>query len=446
MLNFEIKERIPNALGRAGIIKTAHGDIETPAFIPVGTKATVKALTPEQVREYVGAQAFLANTYHLYLQPGMDIMRASGGLRKFMNWPGPTFTDSGGFQAFSLGNVSGKRKSKFGVVDETISNGGQANTYSSWTRPLVPPLRRDSGLVLGLGLLTSAYEMSKRSKYSPDQEENDITNSMAKIDDAGVTFKSVIDGSTHHFSPEKSIDIQVAIGADIIFVLDECAPPDADREYQMRALERTAMWAEHSLEYWKKIKRADPNNYQSLFGIVQGGRYGDLRRLSSETIGKMDFDGFGIGGTFDRGDVSKAVNVVCRELPEDKPRHLLGIGELEDMILAIENGIDTFDCVAPTRIARNGSAYVREGRINMLNSGYREDFSPIDENCGCYTCRNYSRAYISHLFRAKEMLGATLLSIHNLHFVVDFVAKARRAIVEGDFSHFKDVFLKSIHS
>lgn len=353
MFKFSIAAKSGRA--RAAVIETPHGIIETPAFIPVGTKATVKALTPEQVRDAADAQAVLANTYHLYLEPGQEIVRKAGGLGKFMNWTGPTFTDSGGFQAFSLGP------------------GG-----------------------------------------------------LAKVDDDGVTFKSVIDGSTHRFTPESSIDIQHALGADIIFVLDD-----------IDSVERTRGWAERCLARHKATKTG-----QALFGIVQGGRYEDLRKESARQIGAMDFDGFGIGGTFEKADMATAVGWVSDELPEDKPRHLLGIGEPEDIILGIENGADTFDCVAPTRLGRNGSAYIRAAdggfdRINLLNAQFVTDFSPLDPACGCYTCKNYTRAYVAHLFRAKEMLAATLASIHNLYFLINLAREARQAILNGSFENFK---------
>lgn len=401
MLKFSVNARSNKA--RAGVIETLHGRIETPAFIPVGTKATVKALMPEHVRDDVGAQAVLANTYHLYLQPGAEIVRAAGGLGKFMNWSGPTFTDSGGFQAFSLqGGLKEGRSSKF-------SNAQLSNVQEEEISPL--PL--------------------------------------AKVDDDGVTFKSVIDGSTHRFTPESSIDIQHALGADIIFVLDECAQIGASYEYQKRAVERTSRWAERCLKHHKSNK-----SDSALFGIVQGAKFEDLRRASAKAIGAMTvdglgFDGFGIGGTFEKADMATAVGWVCDELPENKPRHLLGIGEPEDLILGIENGADTFDCVAPTRLGRNGSAYVNisahvrgDSRINLLNAEFMTDFSPLDPSCGCYTCKNYTRAYVAHLFRAKEMLAATLTSIHNLYFLVSLAKEARQAIIEGKFEEFKKGHIK----
>ncbi|MFA6404907.1 MAG: tRNA guanosine(34) transglycosylase Tgt [Candidatus Paceibacterota bacterium] len=414
MLKFTIKSRIKHGLGRAGIIETDHGTIETPAFIPVATKATIKSLTPEMVKDEIGAQAILANTYHLYLQPGEEIIGKSGGLGKFMNWKGPSFTDSGGFQAFSLGPAFGK----------------------------------------GIGKLST-------STHERELVRNDTDNTIqAKINDDGVRFKSIIDGSEHYFTPEKSIEIQHAIGADIIFAFDECAEPNAPYEYQRLAMERTHAWARRCLaEHGSEGRPAfgGVGLGQSIFGIVQGGRHEDLRRESARVIGSMEenglsFDGFGIGGSFDKSDIGTAVSWVCSELGEEKPRHLLGIGsEVADLILGIENGIDTFDCVAPTRMARNGAAYTSmsevapptsKNRINLTNAKFTNDFSPIDPQCNCYTCKNYTRAYISHLLRAKEMLAATLISIHNLYSLVNLVKNAREAILEGRWDEFKKIHVK----
>lgn len=410
-MKFKIESKIPNGRGRAGVIETPHGNIPTPAFIPVGTKATVKSLTPEQVRDYVGADAVLANTYHLYLQPGNEILKKAGGLGKFMSWDLPTFTDSGGFQAFSLGSGMSKKGGKIasGVQDQVSESSAD--------------YRGDKGVDIGV---TSDVQL-------------------AKIDDNGVEFKSIIDGSKHTFTPERSIEIQHDIGADIIFAFDECISPHESFDRQKMAVERTAEWAKRCLDYHKRCRGVTSVSGPALFGIVQGGRYEELRKLSAKTIGSMDFDGFGIGGSFDKDDIGTAVGWVADELPENKPRHLLGIGDPADLILGIENGMDTFDCVAPTRIARNGAAYCRGGRgvtsarntINLLNAPFVSDFSPIDPDCNCYTCKNYSRAYIAHLFRAKEMLAATLTSIHNLYFVVNLVKRARKAIIDGKWEEFK---------
>ena len=410
-MKFTIQAKVLNSLARAGMIETEHGIIETPAFIPVGTKATVKAVTMDEVRHKVGADAVLANTYHLYLQPGDEIIKKAGGLGKFMNWSGPTFTDSGGFQAFSLGTVKGRGKKIVGENDQVSMTDDQLNRNSE-----------DDGSM------------------------------MAKIDDDGVTFKSVIDGSEHRFTPERSIQIQHNIGADLIFAFDECATPGADYDYQKKAVERTRLWAERCL-----IEHKKHDDKIALLGIVQGGRHEDLRRQSAKDIGKMkltdgtSFDGFGIGGSFDKDDIGTAVKWVNEELPENKPRHLLGIGEPIDLILGVANGVDTFDCVAPTRLARTGAAYIyptsgdnstdKKTRINLLNAQFKDDFGPLDSTCECDTCKNYSRAYIAHLFRAKEMLGATLLSVHNLYFLVNLVKKLRQAIVDGNFEEVKGKLL-----
>jgi len=390
-INFKIEKKLENGLGRAGIISTPHGEIQTPAFVVVGTKATVKALSPEQVKD-LGAQVTLANTYHLYLQPGDELVAKSGGLHKFMNWKGPMMTDSGGFQAFSLGAAFGKKISKL------------------------------------------------KSEASADTAENEEP-ALAKITEDGVVFKSHIDGSEHFFTPEKSMEIQHNLGADIIFAFDECTSPTADYDYQKEAMERTHRWAKRSLEAHLANKEA--SDKQGLFGIVQGGRFEDLRKESAQIIGAMDFAGFGIGGSFDKEDIDKAVGLVCSILPEEKPRHLLGIGEIEDLFAGIENGIDTFDCVLPTRMARNGTVQTKAGKLNLFNAQFKEDFTPLEEGCACYTCRHYTRAYIAHLFRAKEMMAATLASIHNLYFFVNLVKEIRQSILEDKFQEFKNEVLSN---
>lgn len=408
MLKFTIDAKLPNGRGRAGRIETPHGVIHTPAFIPVGTKATVKSLTPEHVKS-LGADAVLANTYHLYLQPGPELLKKAGGIGKFMNWHGPTFTDSGGFQAFSLGAAFNKTASKIG------DRGG-----------------RDSKPKMTLG-------REEDAERAPQE-------ALARVTEDGVEFKSVLDGSTHFFTPEKSMEVQHDIGADLIFAFDECTSPHVSYEYQREAMERTHRWAERSLARHKELNAAriegssSTSTSISLLGIVQGGRHEDLRKESARVIGGTDFDGFGIGGSFDKEDIGTAVGWVVDELPEGKPRHLLGIGsEVVDLVMGIENGVDTFDCVAPTRIARNGTVYssASASTINLMNASYRNDFTPIDPECGCYACAHYTKAYIAHLFRAKEMLAATLASIHNLYFVVDLVKRARQAIIDGRWEEFK---------
>jgi queuine tRNA-ribosyltransferase len=404
-MKFTIEKKLSGKLGRAGKIETPHGTINTPAFIVVGTKATVKALTPEQVKD-LGAQAVLANTYHLYLEPGEKMVKAGGGLHKIMNWSGPTFTDSGGFQAFSLGVAFGTTISK---LSKPQSNGFEEREKQS---------------------------ESVRSEGMPP---------LAKITEDGVMFKSYRDGGEHFFSPEKSIEIQNNIGADIIFAFDECTSPTAEKQYQKEAMERTHRWAARSLARHQELQTESLKSADSkpiaLFGVVQGGRFEDLRKESAQTIGGMDFDGFGIGGSFDKEDIGTAVSWVNEELPEGKPRHLLGIGEPEDFFLAIENGCDTFDCVAPTRQARNGTLYTKAGKIHIDNTKYREHFAPIEADCTCYTCRHYTLAYVAYLARTKELLAHTLTSIHNLHFIVHLVEDIRQSILNDTFDEFKNKFL-----
>lgn len=386
---FKILKKSKDSLARAGEIITPHGTIQTPAFVVVGTKATAKALIPEMLKD-IGVQAVLANTYHLYLQPGDEIIASSGGFGKFMNWDGPTMTDSGGFQAFSLGEALGKNISKIAREDD--------NDIIVNPKPAV-----------GQG--------------------GELKNlKLASIDENGVTFKSHIDGSEHYLTPEKSMEIQWNLGADIIFAFDECTSPVAPYEYQREAMERTHRWAKRSLARHSEL---DLEEKQALFGIVQGGRFQDLREESAKTLAGMDFDGYGIGGSFNKEDMDTAVGWVNKILPENKPRHLLGIGEPEDIKKAIEQGCDLFDCVVPTRNARNGRLYTKDGYINVLNSSFRNDFTSIESGCECYTCRNYTKAYLAHLFRAKELLANTLASIHNLYFIVHFMEDIRKKILDS---------------
>jgi queuine tRNA-ribosyltransferase len=403
-MKFSILKHLPGTLGRVGEIETPHGKIQTPAFITVGTKATVKALTPEMVKD-LGAQATLENTYHLYLQPGDEIVRDGGGVAKFMNWDGPTFTDSGGFQVFSLGAAFGKGVSKVATGD-------------------------------------IAKEGDGRDKKQQAQNHG----ALAKIDEEGVTFKSHIDGSLHRFTPERSMEIQHNLGADITFAFDECTSPIDPIEYQKEALSRTHRWAERSLAHHKKLGvSAATGMHQALYGIVQGGKYRELREESARVLGAMDFDGYGIGGSFTKEDIGTAVAWVNATLPENKPRHLLGIGEPIDLFLGCENGVDTFDCVAPTRMGRNGGAYTRHGRINLHNARFVHDFGPLESGCACYTCKHYSRAYIAHLFRAEEMLAATLVSVHNLYFITHLVDRIRECMGNGEYEAFKLDFLSEYY-
>lgn len=373
---------------RAGILETANGVIKTPAFVVVGTKATVKALTAEQIRS-LDAQVVLANTYHLYLQPGADIVTAAGGFGKFMDWHGPTMTDSGGFQAFSLGAAFGSNVSKVATGDEI-------------------------------------------------EDTSQTVGQLATVTDDGVEFKSHIDGSKHLFTPESSMEIQWKLGADMIFAFDECTSPTAPYDYQKKSLDRTLAWAKRSLARHEAL---DTEKKQALFGVVQGGRFQDLREEAARTIGALAFDGFGIGGSFTKDDIGSAVGWVNALLPEEKPRHLLGIGEPRDLFEAVEVGCDLFDCIAPTRMGRHGTLHTKDGRMNIRNAQFTNDFSPIERDCTCYTCAHHTRAYLSHLFRADEMTAATLASIHNLHFILRLVEKMRETILDGTFAEFKKEFI-----
>lgn len=397
-LRFEIIKEDPHSRARAGVIHTPHGSIETPAFVAVGTKGTVKSLTPESLRNYVGSQVVLANTYHLFLEPGSDIVKDAGGIHRFAHWDMPTMTDSGGFQVFSLGAAYGKGISKFGKED------------------------------------VSPEEDCVPSDILPNVYSKEVAESHGRlcvIDEDGVTFTSHHDGSLHRFTPERSIEIQHAIGADIMFAFDECTAPHASYEYQKEALQRTHAWAKRSLLAHKYDIEA--LRRQALFGVVQGGRFPDLRKESAEALSRMDFDGFGIGGSFSKEDLGESLKIVTVTLPKEKPRHLLGIGEPRDITEGVLQGCDTFDCVQPTRMARHGSIYERKGEVllktNLKRSEYRADFSKPDASCDCYVCQNYTKAYLAHLFHAKEMLAAHLASIHNLYTVVKHTEGLRNNIL-----------------
>ncbi len=364
MFQFHITSK--NNRARAGVFATPHGEIQTPVFAPVGTQATVKALTPEQLKD-IDASLVLSNTYHLYLRPGDELVRDMGGLHKFMQWPRSMLTDSGGFQVFSL----------------------------SQTR---------------------------------------------KIDDDGVTFKSHIDGSTHRFTPEKSIAIQENLGADIIMAFDECSNPN-DHAYSKLAMERTHRWAERSLE-------AQTRTDQALFGIIQGGVQADLRSASARFISSLDTPGIAIGGLSvgeTKEEMHETLDIVTPLLPENKPRYLMGVGTPEDLIDGVARGIDIFDCVLPTRLARHHSAFSPEGRLNLMNAAFARDGRPVDETCDCYTCRTFTRAYIRHLIVAKELLAGTLLSIHNLRALIRLVTDIRSAILSGTFESRVEDWLAQWH-
>lgn len=390
--------KAPNSRARAGVIHTPHGDIQTPAFIAVGTKASIKGITPAQYSE-LGIQSLIANTYHLYLSPGEKLVEEAGGVGTFMGFSGPVMTDSGGFQVFSLGEGFGKKLSKF-LPEEAAREAGVAHY---------------------------------------DEELATSHGKLAVIDEDGVSFTSHINGSLHRFTPERSIEIQHALGADIMYVFDECTAPTADYEYQKEAMQRTHRWADRSLKAHRR--NIEKNNQQGLYGIVQGGRFEDLRIESAQTLGSMDFDGYGIGGSFSKHDILGILDKVNEYLPEEKPRHLLGIGEPEDIFIGVSAGIDTFDCVLPTRNGRTGGIYTKDGKIQIPNAEYGNDFRPLDPGCECPVCKNHTRAYISHLFRTYEMLGPVLASMHNVYFLTNLTRTIRQSILDGTFETYKDSFL-----
>ncbi len=381
-MEFEILKKSKKTRARLGLIKTRRGVIHTPAFVPVATQAAIKGLTTDQLK-MIGFESLLSNTYHLYLRPGDGLVKKLGGLHKFMNWDRPIWTDSGGFQVFSLGAAIEHGVSK--IANIFPSEGEQEHVITG-----------------------------KKEKFT-------------KITEEGVEFKSHLDGSKHFLTPEKSIKIQENLGADMIFAFDECTSPLHDKEYTKNSMERTHRWAKRCLKVFK-------GKNQALFGIVQGGSYKDLRLKSAKTIGKMGFDGFGIGGSLgkSKADMYKVLDWTIPLLPEKKPRHLLGIGSEEDIWEAVKRGVDTFDCVAPTRLGRNGAALLPGGkRLNLRGADCREDKAPINKNCGCHVCGNYSRAYLNHLFRANEMLGPILLTTHNLFFMEDLLRSVREKIAKG---------------
>lgn len=395
-LEFTITHRLPGTLARTGVLRTPHGEIATPAFIPVGTRATLKGLTPEQLAA-TGAQAVLVNAYHLFLRPGHDLVDEAGGIHQFMNWPKPTFSDSGGFQVMSLG--VGMKKVIDMVGDAPLST---------------QPARQN----------------------------------LTRIDNDGVTFKSHLDGSLQRFTPELSMQIQHGIGADITFAFDELTTLQHDYDYQVESLDmRTHPWAVRSLREHQRLNAERTHRPpQALYGVVQGAHYEDLRRASARTLGAMEFDGFGLGGAFTKHNIGAIVGWICEELPEDKPRHMLGISEPDDIFDCIEHGADTFDCVSPARVARNGAMYTRGGRVNIRRQEFRRDFAPFDANCSCYTCQHYTRAYLHHLFRVDEMLAKTLATIHNEQFIVQLVDEIRASIADGTFMQLKREFLASYYA
>jgi tRNA-guanine transglycosylase len=390
-LNFTIEHRLPGTLARAGRLVLPHGVIETPVFMPVGTKATVKALDPLEL-EALGAQIILGNAYHLHMRPGAELVAEFGGLHGFSGWHKPFLTDSGGFQVFSLG----------------------------------------FGMEHGVGKIAKMFP----AEGGPQPPRLKTGEKLCKVDQDGVTFRSHIDGSVHRFTPAISIAIQENLGADIILAFDECTSPLHDHAYTRQALLRTHRWAEQSLA---AKTRAD----QNLFGIVQGGSFQDLRVESARFIDSLGFPGYAIGGSLGqtKQDMANILEWVCPLLAEDKPRHLLGIGEPEDLFECIERGADMFDCVAPTRIARHGALYTRDGKLNIRNLRFRQDHGPIDAGCACTTCQRFTRGYLRHLFLADELLFYRLASIHNLYFIVQLVKQIRTSLIDGSFFAFKEAFL-----
>lgn len=400
-IQFSIDTRQGRA--RTGTLHTPHGDIETPAFVPVGTKAGVKGILPKQLVE-LGAQVVLANTYHLYLQPGESLVKEAGGLGSFMGFAGPTMTDSGGFQVFSLGAAFGRTITK-------IAKGEEAP--------------REQGL--------THFDEDVQSQHGQ----------LAVIDDEGVTFTSHLDGSLHRFTPERSIEIQHALGADMFFAFDECTAPTEPYEYQREAMERTHRWAERSLRAHRQ--NIEANKLQGIFGIVQGGRYEDLRTESAKEIASMDFDGFGIGGSFSKEDMMGALQAAVTHLPEEKPRHFLGIGEPGDLLLGIAEGMDTFDCVAATRLGRHGTLYTKRGLIHLKNEKYQRDLGALDPETSIPGTEGFSRAYVSHLLRSGEMLGQIIASMHNLGFILRLVDEAREALREKRFEQYREEFVRAYY-
>jgi queuine tRNA-ribosyltransferase len=396
--SFSITSKLNGTMARTGVIKTPHGEIKTPAFIVGGTQATVKTLTPEQVID-LGGQSILVNAYHLMLRPGGEVINSAGGIHKFMNWNMPIFSDSGGFQVFSLGMAYKKG------IDATSHSVKGDSTQAVHTK-----------------------------------------NQLTKVTDEGVHFRSHLDGSKLFMTPESSMEIQHQIGSDIHMCFDELTSPLAAQDIIKGAMERTHAWAERCLVRHNELNfehLSNNENQQALFGVVQGGRDEHLRKSSAKFFAKRNFDGYGIGGIFEPEEISQTLKWVNEILPADKPRHLLGMGaQPADLFLGVEYGIDTFDCVAPTRQARNGALFTYDGRINIKNSEYKNDYGPIDSDCDCYSCKNYSRAYIHHLMKANEILGLTLASIHNERFVVRTVDQIRESINECSYFDYKKKFLE----
>ena len=373
MLNFSVISKDNNSKARAGYFQTDHGIVETPAFMPVGTQGTVKAVNQNFLEHDIKAQIVLSNTYHLYLRPGTEILEKAGGLHKFMNWEKPILTDSGGYQVYSL-------------------------------------------------------------------------SSLRKLKDDGVEFRSHLDGSSHFFSPEKVIQIQRSTGSDIMMVLDECTPYPCDYEYAEKSTGLTSNWAVLNKDAFEKSKPLYDHT-QFLFGIIQGSTYKELRERSATELKKLEFDGYAIGGLAvgEPAEVMYDITDFTTDLmPDDNPRYLMGVGRPENILESIERGIDMFDCAMPTRNARHSVLFTSEGVLTLTNAKFKEDFEKVDQNCDCYTCKNYSRAYLRHLFNAGELLALELASIHNLHFYISLVSEARKRIIDGSFKEWKNKTIEKI--
>lgn len=385
MFEFKINHKAKNSLARTGSFKTPHGIIQTPVFMPVGTKATVKTLSPDDLKN-INAEIILSNTYHLYLRPGEKLIKKMGGLHKWMNWHGPILTDSGGFQVFSLGNENG---------------------------------------------------------YSKDSLPFKTT---VKIDENGVEFKSHLDGSKHYFTPEKAMQIQHDLGSDIIMAFDECAPANSTKKYFKEAMIRTHNWVVRcKKEHLKISKKSDTTLPQALFPIVQGGLYKDLRIESAKFINNLDLPGNAIGGLSvgeGKAKMLEMIETVIPHLTDKKPRYLMGVGTPEDLLECVDRGIDMFDCVHPTRMARHGAFWTESGRFAIRNEKFKFDKTPLQKSCLCETCKNYSKSYLRHLIFENEILGLRLMTVHNLHFLLNLMQEIRKQIGKGTFLKFKKQFLK----
>lgn len=414
MISFEIVSSDKETHARLGLIKTGHGHIETPYLVPVATLGSVRALGSDDL-EKLAVQCSLANTYHLHLNPGDELIKRLGGLNRFMGFDRPLFTDSGGFQAFSLGFAREHNISKIGNI----------------------------------------FPQDYRKKYDDDRLEGEngcirgqaCKENLTRITDEGISFKSLADGAWHFLNAEKSMKIQSNLGADIIMAFDECTSPLSDYDYTRKAMQRTHNWSEQSIRYHDKN--------QALYGIIQGGWFEDLRQESTETISAMPFDGIAIGGSLgnSKQDMHQVLDWTVPRLDDDRPRHLLGIGEIDDIFECVARGIDTFDCVSPTRIARRGSLLLsplsggsleNKFHINIKSSKFKEDCRPIDPNCSCSTCRTYSRAYLRHLYVSRELSYFRLATLHNLHFMLRFMEEIRESIRAGTFAELKQKWLRKI--